>query len=82
MSNQAAVYLNTKQAAELLNLSPKTLETRRCIGGGPPFVSMGRAIRYREADLHAWASGNLRRSTSDSGEHAVGATETEARVTS
>ena len=80
--SQQAIYLTTKQSAELLNLSPKTLETKRCRGGGPPFVSMGRAIRYREADLHAWAAGNLRRSTSDSGDHVVGATKTETRATS
>ena len=49
-----APLLNTRQAAEFLNLSPTSLVTLRCRGGGPEFVRLGRAVRYRMADLEAW----------------------------
>jgi len=42
------------QAAELLNLSTRTLQSWRIKGGGPRFLKLGRAIRYRVADLNEW----------------------------
>lgn len=42
------------QAAELLNLSTRTLQAWRIKGGGPRFLKLGRAIRYRQADLNGW----------------------------
>lgn len=47
-------YLSTRQAAELLGLSPRTLERYRGSGEGPPFMRMGRGVRYSRADLDAW----------------------------
>lgn len=47
--------LRRKDAAAYLQLSPKTLETdvsRNRLG--IPFVRLGRAVRYRIADLDAW----------------------------
>jgi len=57
------------QTAEMLALSPRTLEKMRVTGDGPPFIRLGRhrAVRYREADLQAWIAGRVRRSTSDPG---------------
>ena len=45
--------LTTKQAAELLNLSEKTLSMWRCKGSGPPFIKRGK-ILYCKPDLDAW----------------------------
>lgn len=60
--------LPEKQAAKLLGLSDRTLRNWRVRGGGPPYVKVSpRCIRYRAADLEAWAAGNLRKSTSDLG---------------
>jgi predicted DNA-binding transcriptional regulator AlpA len=59
--------LPTPAAAEYLALSPATLETLRCRGGGPPFVKLGRRVVYRREDLDAWLRQRIRRSTSDSG---------------
>jgi predicted DNA-binding transcriptional regulator AlpA len=59
------LVLNTRQAAERCGLSPRTLEKRRVVGGGPQFVRLGGAVRYRLEDLEAWIAANRRRSTSD-----------------
>ena len=45
--------LTTKQAAEYLNLSEKTLSMWRCKGTGPTFIKRGR-IFYLKPDLDAW----------------------------
>ncbi|MDE0006560.1 MAG: helix-turn-helix domain-containing protein [Rhodospirillaceae bacterium] len=47
-------YLSTRQAAELLGLSPRTLERYRGAGEGPPFMKMGRQVRYARVDLDDW----------------------------
>ena len=60
-------YLNTRQAAEILGLSPRTLETYRVTGGGPPFLTYCNRVHYLRSDLDAWAIAGRRRSTSDDG---------------
>lgn len=47
----APEYLSTKQAAALLGVSVKHLETLRARGEGPPHVRLGKAIRYPRATL-------------------------------
>jgi excisionase family DNA binding protein len=47
-------YLKPSEAAELLRSSKSTLAKRRIYGGGPPFLRIGRVIRYRQSDLHRW----------------------------
>jgi len=52
------------EAAHVLGLSHRTLESWRVRGGGPPFVRMSaRAVRYRRASLLDWASERQRHST-------------------
>ena len=55
------VLLNTRKAAARIGLSPRTLARYRMSGTGPAFVSLGRSVRYRAADLDAWAAGRRRR---------------------
>ena len=43
--------MTVKQAAEYLGLAVSTLNKWRCHGGGPVFIKMGRAVRYRVEDL-------------------------------
>ncbi len=57
--------LNTRQAAERCNLSARTLEKYRVVGGGPHFIRLGRAVRYQLADLDHWIAAGRRRTTSD-----------------
>lgn len=40
--------------AQRLEKSSKTLETWRREGVGPPYVRVGRDIRYRESDVERW----------------------------
>ena len=61
-------YLNTRQAAALLGLSPRTLERYRVTGEGPMFAKLGRRVCYARTDLDDWADGRRRRSTSDNSE--------------
>src|SRR5262245_5756314 len=55
------------EAAYLVGLSVRTLESLRLRGGGIPYVKLGRAVRYRRADVLQWAAGKVRNSTSDTG---------------
>jgi hypothetical protein len=63
--NDALLF--TAEAAYLAGLSPRTLEKMRVAGGACPYVSLGRAVRYRRGDLLSWIAGQIRRSTSDTG---------------
>lgn len=57
--------LCTQQAAKLLGVSPSFLNKLRCEGGGPVFVRLGRAVRYRDADLRSWVASRRFRNTLD-----------------
>ena len=59
--------LNERQVAEITGMSVRSLQTWRLRGGGPPYVKLGTAVRYRRGDIHAWLQCNLRSSTSDRG---------------
>jgi hypothetical protein len=55
MPNLVRVMLTQEEAADLLSISPATLATWRCTGRYDlPFVRIGRAIRYLEADVLAF----------------------------
>lgn len=54
-------YLAPAEAAAILGISTRTLKEHRYAGTGPAFVKVGhRTIRYRRADLDAWAESRLR----------------------
>lgn len=57
-------YLRTKEAAEFLSLSARTLEKHRTYGTGPSYQLGGRVV-YAVDDLEAWASRGAVTSTSD-----------------
>jgi hypothetical protein len=58
-------YMPPRQFARLIGVSESTLAKKRMAGDGPPYVKVGRSVRYsRDAGL-AWMSGHARRSTSD-----------------
>jgi len=54
------VFMDTREAAALLGLSPRTLDTYRCTGAGPSYYRLGGCVRYRETDLAAWDTGRRR----------------------
>lgn len=60
-------YIPTTQAGKYLNISPRTLEKYRVVGGGPAFHKFGSRVLYSIKDLDIWAADRRRRSTSDTG---------------
>ncbi len=48
---------DTEAVATYVGLSPVTLRKWRMTGAGPRFVRIGRAIRYRKAELDAFLAG-------------------------
>ena len=56
---------NTPQAAEHVNLAPRTLEDFRSRGGGPKYRRLGNRILYRPEDLDSWVDSHSYGSTSE-----------------
>ena len=50
--------LKEKEAAKILAVSVRTLQAWRTNNSGPPFVRLGRAIRYRLRVLMEWLNSN------------------------
>jgi len=59
--------IGQQDAARLLSVSERTLEGWRHRGGGPPYVKLERAVRYRRCDLVAWIEAQTKASTSVGG---------------
>ena len=60
--------LNTEEAAKLLDMTPRFLESRRLRGGGPPYIRIStNRVKYSLADLMAWIAERRRTCTSDPG---------------
>lgn len=47
-------YLDTRSAAAYIGMSVQYLEIGRVHGYGPKFVKLGRAVRYRRAELDSF----------------------------
>jgi len=58
-------YLRTKEAAEFLSLSARTLEKHRTYGTGPAYHKLGGRVVYSVDDLETWADRGAVTSTSD-----------------
>ena len=65
--NENTGFMKTSQVAAYLGLSPRTLESYRTRGVGPPFYVIGSVVRYLLSDVLKWASSRRRNSTSDDG---------------
>jgi len=57
--------LTPKEAADLLRVSMSWLAKARMRGDGPPYLRIGRSIRYSEAALLQWMKSRQRLSTSE-----------------
>jgi predicted DNA-binding transcriptional regulator AlpA len=58
--------LTPKEAAHFLRLSLSWAAKARMRGDGPPYIKIGRAIRYSEAALLQWMKSRTRTSTCQS----------------
>lgn len=54
----SAVFITEKDAARLLSVSNRTLQAWRGREVGPPFIKLGRAIRYERDALIRWMGAN------------------------
>ncbi len=57
--------LTAAEAAQILKVSLSWLAKARMRGDGPPFIKVGRAIRYSDAGLQQWMKSQQRLSTSE-----------------
>jgi len=57
--------LSPKEAAEFLGMSASWLAKARMRGDGPPYVKIGRAVRYPEGALRQWLKAQMHLSTSE-----------------
>jgi len=67
-SRQIPTVLDTRAAADFLGVSARTLEGFRVRGGGPRFVKIGGAVRYRVTSLEEYLQHQERASTADTGQ--------------
>lgn len=65
MGSDQGGFPNTRHAADRLDLSPRTLDGHRWSGEGPAFHRFGNRVRYRLADLDAWAAERLATTTAE-----------------
>ena len=61
---QSSEYLNTEQAAERYGLSKSWLAKLRVLGGGSPYLKLGRRVLYERASFERWLTSHQRPSTS------------------
>ncbi len=60
-----ALVVSEEHAARMLSLAPRTLQSLRLEGGGPPHVALtSRRVGYLVSELEAWARQRSRTSTS------------------
>ena len=52
--------LNTREVADLLGISPNTLDIWRTKNRGPRFIKVGRYVRYQQTDLENFIKDNKR----------------------
>lgn len=61
--NAGKAVLTVPEAASYLGLAVSTLNKWRCVGGGPEYLKLGKAVRYRVADLDEWINSSRRSHT-------------------
>ena len=64
--------INENQAAEFLGVSVRTLQAWRVRGGGPPYVKIGRAVRYQRRVLVNFQEQHTVSSTAEADAREVG----------
>ncbi len=56
------MILTTREAAEHVRLSETQLERLRQRGDGPPYIKIGRSVRYRDGDIAIWLERHVKTS--------------------
>ena len=68
-------FRTQNEAAELLRLSPRTLERHRVAGTGPRFTKAGRRVLYKITELETWTTERTYTSTAEADEARAAAPE-------
>lgn len=63
---QLKKLLTEEEQAEAWNLAPKTLANQRSAGKGPPFIKLGRLVRYDPEVTAKWLADRTFQSTTES----------------
>ena len=64
---QLKQLLTEAEVEKEYTISKRTLQKLRCTGGGPSYLKLGRAVRYRPKDIEVYLESCIRASTSDDG---------------
>jgi len=59
------VFLDVKQAAELIGLSKSSLDKMRLTGRGPVYLRIGARVVYRRRDIDTWLDQYAQSSTAE-----------------
>jgi predicted DNA-binding transcriptional regulator AlpA len=59
METAIALYLSEKTTSRRIDVSRAALRKWRREGRGPPYIKVGRLVRYPAAELHAWLTARL-----------------------
>ena len=65
LGTPSIVLLTPKETAARLKVSTSWLAKARMRGDGPPYIPIGRSIRYAEAAVVQWMKSRQRLSTSE-----------------
>lgn len=71
MEPEPVQLLDETAVASRLGVEKKTLQAWRTRGDGPPFLKIGRLVKYHPDDVQAWTDSRRMRSTSDGPKHAA-----------
>jgi predicted DNA-binding transcriptional regulator AlpA len=77
-TNSKPPEVNIMSPAELaiyVGLSESMLAKMRCLGGGPEYFKLGRAVRYPQSDVDGWLADRRVRHSSDAARLPVRLTE-------
>jgi hypothetical protein len=59
-------FVDTNGLERLTGISKSTWNKRRLTGDTPPFIKVGKSVRYHVPTVRAWLAERARRSTSES----------------
>ena len=63
MGDEDKLVISEEAAAQMLGLSPRTLQRWRCQGRGPRFTKLGKRVAYSPAALRTYVEAAQRTST-------------------
>lgn len=64
--------LTRLEVQDIFGISKRFLEISACRGDGPPFIRVGRSVRYRVADIRDWIVANRVGGEANGSQHRTG----------